>query len=124
MFKSVNLVWQNSQYGTDVPRGYTVELPKGERLDLIVSVKNSDGTIPDLRTGTVSCRLVVYDLSPVYSTSAPGTTTGTAELAITLPASLRSGTYSWDLWLTIGGVRYQLMPLSAFRVVDTTFSRA
>lgn len=122
MYKSVDVVWQSSQYGAGTPQGYTVEVPKGERLNLVVDVTNNDGTIPDLRTGTVTMRLVDYNLSPIYNTSATGSIAGVAELTVNLPASIQSGTYSWDLWLTINSVRYQLMPLSAFRVTDTTFS--
>lgn len=122
MYKTVDVVWQQDRYGTDQPQGYSVEVPKGERLNLVVAVKSNNGTIPDLRTGTVAMRLVDFNLSPIYNTSAVGNISGVAELTVSLPASVQSGTYSWDLWLTIDSVRYQLMPLSSFRVVDTTFS--
>lgn len=122
LYKTVDVVWQRDRYGTDRPQGYSVEVPKGERLNLVVAVKSNDGSIPDLRTGTVAMRLVDFNLSPIYNTSASGGISGVAELTVSLPASVQSGTYSWDLWLTIGSARYQLMPLSSFRIVDTTFS--
>ncbi len=122
MYKTVDVIWRNSQYETSTPQGYTVAVPKGERLNLVVAVKSNDGTTPDLRTGTVALRLVDFNLSPIYNVSAAGSISGVAELTVNLPASVQAGTYSWDLWLTIDSVRYQLMPLSAFRLVDTTFS--
>lgn len=122
MFQTVDVVWQNTQFGEGTPQGYTVSVPKGERLNLVVAVKSSDGTIPDLRTGTVTMRLVDFNLSPVYSQGATGTLTGSAEITINLPASIQAATYAWDLWLTIDSVRYQLMPLSVFHVLDSTFS--
>lgn len=123
MHKSVQAVWQIREQGDELATPTTLEVPKGERLVLAVEVLRNDGTIPDLRSCTVTFRMVDFNLSPVYRVSAAGNLLGWVSLTANLPAAIMSGTYSWDLWLeTSTNERYQIKPLGAFRLSDTTYS--
>lgn len=123
MHKSVQAIWQIRETGDEMATPSTIEVPKGERVVLAVEVLRNDGTIPDLRSSTVQFRMVDWSGSLVHRTHAEGTILGTVTLTVLLPASLGSGSYAWDLWLTTAsGERYQIKPLGAFVVQDSSFA--
>lgn len=123
MYKYVVAVWNNSGDRDEVTTANTITIPKGENLSLEVQVLDSDGIEVNLTGLTVTFRLADFNLAPIYNVSASnGTRTGKITLDIVPPAYLPSGTYSWDLWMVDGSTRYQIKPLGAFKIDDSTYS--
>lgn len=97
---------------------HAIEVPHGEGVTLSGQVYRDDLTIPDLTGLTITFRIVTPTSgSKLYeATSTNGDRHGRFTLTATPPTSIQPGTYHWDLWLSLGGAPYQIMPLSAWNV--------
>lgn len=121
MYKYVVGVWNTTSDEDEVVTANTLDLPKGEAMDMEIQVLLNSGQEANLVGTSVTFRLVDYNLSPLYSVStSAGDRLGRAALTINLPAYLQPGTYYWDMWLTDGDRRYQIKPMAAFRLNATS----
>ena len=123
MYKYVVAVLTNTADPDEVISANTISVPKGENLTLEVQVLNSDGFEVDLTGKSVAFRLADFNLAPIYNVSgSDGSRTGRIVLSVNLPAYLPSGTYSWDLWMSVGSAKYQIKPMGAFKLLNSTYS--
>lgn len=120
-------VWTYLGIGSVQQEAKTLSLPRGESLTLELYTTDDAGIVHDLRDATFEFRLVnpLMPRNVIYRASATGSTTdqlrlGHATLQITLPGSVDVGTYHWDLWMALGGANYQLVPLSAFLLLNSS----
>lgn len=121
MYKYIVGVWNVTEDDNEVVTANTLDLPKGESMNMEVQILLNSGQEASLIGTTLSFRLVDYNMSPLYSTSTThGDRLGRATLDINLPAYIAPGTYAWDMWIESGGRRYQVKPLAAFRLNDTS----
>jgi hypothetical protein len=121
MYKYIVGVWNIAEDDNEVVTANTLDLPKGESMNMEVQILLNSGQEASLVGTTLSFRLVDYNMSPLYSTSTTqGDRLGRANFDINLPAYIAPGTYSWDMWIESGGRRYQVKPLAAFRLNDTS----
>lgn len=121
MYKYVVGVWNTTSDDNEVVTANTLDLPKGEVMDMEIQVLLNSGQEANLTGTTITFRLVDSNLSPLYSVStSDGDRIGRASLTINLPAHFQPGTYYWDMWLTSGDLRYQIKPMAAFRLNATS----
>ena len=121
MYKYIVGVWNVTDDDNEVVAANTLDLPKGESMNMEVQILLNSGQEASLVGATLSFRLVDYNLSPLYSTSTTqGDRLGRATLDVNLPAYIEPGTYYWDMWVESGGRRYQVKPLAAFRLNITS----
>lgn len=120
-------VWNNLGIGTVQQEGKTISLPRGETCTLELYVTDDAGIVRDLQLATFEFRLVnpLMPRNVIYRVTATGSTAdqlrlGHATFQIVLPGSVDAGTYHWDLWMTLASANRQLVPLSAFLVLNSS----
>jgi len=120
-------VWNKLGIGTVQQEGKTISLPRGESCTLELYTTDDAGIVPDLQLATFEFRLInpLMPRNVLYRVSATGSTAdqlrnGHATFQIALPGSVDAGTYHWDLWMTLASANRQLVPLSAFLVLNSS----
>lgn len=120
-------VWNYLGIGSVQQEAKTISLPKGESLTIELYTTDDAGISHDLRDATFEFRLVnpLMPRNVIYRSNGNDSTDaqlrlGHATIPVTLPGSVEPGTYHWDIWMTIGSSTVQLVPLSAFLLLDSS----
>lgn len=97
------------------------ESPIGEPVVLELELRDDVGIPVNLTGNVVRFRLYDHYGIKLYEVSKTVTTNGTqgvTSLAITLP-NLRPKAYGWDIWYEVSGTKYQIVPVSVWKVTST-----
>ena len=120
----LDAVWRNTGLGVKAATAITVKQPHVEPVTMTINVYSDNGTLVDMTGKTVTFRMTppVQSGGVIYRVSGTGNTRGEVVLTIAPPKNIQPNTYSWDLFLTNSGSDYQIVPLSAWKILTSTIS--